>query len=151
MSSPATSRRVFARRREAGLLVLALPALVLLLTLFAWPVLRLLALSVEGGTAEHFEKAILDGLYISVLFDSLKIAAAVTVICLVLSYPVSAWLARAGRVGAALGMFALLLPFWTSVLVRTYAWLVLLGRNGVINRSLLDWGWIETPLPLLHN
>jgi ABC-type spermidine/putrescine transport system permease subunit I len=75
----------------------------------------------------------------------------VTAICLVLAYPVAFWLSRAGRVGLAVGMFALLLPFWTSVLVRTYAWLVLLGRNGVINRALRDWGWIETPLPLLHN
>ena len=151
MSSPGVSRRILGRRREVGLLLLALPALALLLLVFAWPVLRLLSLSLQGGTFEHFEKAILDGLYVSVLLDSLKIAAAVTAFCLVLAYPVSVWLARAGRIGAALGLFALLLPFWTSVLVRTYAWLVLLGRNGVINRSLRDWGWVEAPLPLLHN
>jgi ABC-type spermidine/putrescine transport system permease subunit I len=151
MSSPGASRRTSARRREAGLFLLAVPALLLLGVIFAWPVLRLLSLSVEGGTLAHFEKAALDGLYLSVLLQSVKIAAMVTGICLVLAYPVAFWLSRAGRVGLALGMFALLLPFWTSVLVRTYAWLVLLGRNGVINRALRDWGWIETPLPLLHN
>jgi ABC-type spermidine/putrescine transport system permease subunit I len=58
---------------------------------------------------------------------------------------------QAGRLGIVLGMFFLLMPFWTSVLVRTYAWMVLLGRNGIINRTLRDWGWIEFPLPLLHN
>ncbi|MBL6457626.1 ABC transporter permease [Belnapia sp. T6] len=151
MSSPGASRRLAGRRRELALLAFATPALLLLGVVFAWPVLRLLSLSVEGGSLEHFEKAALDGLYVSVLGDSLKIAAAVTAICLVLAYPVAFWLSRAGRIGAALGLFALLLPFWTSVLVRTYAWLVLLGRNGVVNRALRDWGLIEAPLPLLHN
>jgi ABC-type spermidine/putrescine transport system permease subunit I len=151
MSCPVVDRSLPARRREWGLAALGLPALLLLGLLFAWPVLRLLSMSVQGGTLAHFEKAALDGLYVQVLFDSLKIALWVTLICLALAYPVAAWLARAGRLGRALGMFALLLPFWTSVLVRTYAWMVLLGRNGVVNRSLRDLGLIETPLPLLHN
>ncbi|TPG42329.1 ABC transporter permease [Roseomonas nepalensis] len=151
MSSPGDSRRTLARRRELGLFLLGAPALLVIGLVFAWPVLRLLSLSVEGGTLEHFEKAALDELYVTVLADSLKIAAMVTGICLLLAYPVAVWLSRAGRLGLALGLFALLLPFWTSVLVRTYAWLVLLGRNGVINRSLRDWGWIDAPLPLLHN
>jgi ABC-type spermidine/putrescine transport system permease subunit I len=151
MSSPGASRRKIARRREWALLALGAPALLVLGLIFAWPVLRLLSLSIEGGTLTHFEKAALDDLYVTVLFDSVKIAAMVTVICLLLAYPVAFWLSRAGRIGQAIGFFALLLPFWTSVLVRTYAWLVLLGRNGVINRTLRDWGLIDTPLPLLHN
>ena len=140
-----------AKARERLLLLLALPALVLLLGLFAFPVLRLLAMSVEGGSLEFFEKAALDGLYVSVLGDSLRIAAVVTAICLALAYPVALWLSRAGRLGLALGLFALLLPFWTSVLVRTYAWMVLLGRNGVLNRMLRDWGLIDAPIMLLYN
>ncbi|MBR0659822.1 ABC transporter permease [Neoroseomonas oryzicola] len=151
MSSPGDSRRTIARRRETALFLLAVPALLLLGIIFAWPVLRLLAMSVEDGTLANFEKATLDELYLYVLFDSVKIAAMVMAICLVVAYPVAFWLSRAGRWGVALGMFALLLPFWTSVLVRTYAWLVLLGRNGVVNRWLRDAGLIEAPLPLLHN
>ena len=151
MSSPGSSRRILVRRRESGLALVAIPGLALLGLVFAWPVLRLLSLSVSDGTLEHFDRAILDGLYASVMLDSLEIAAIVTLICLVMAYPVALWLSGAGPVGLALGLFALLLPFWTSVLVRTYAWLVLLGRNGVVNRSLRDWGWIEAPLPLLHN
>lgn len=151
MSSPGDSRRIMARRREGALFLLALPALLLLGVIFAWPVLRLLAMSVEDGTMAHFERATLDGLYVHVLLDSVKIAALVTVICLLLAYPVAFWLSRTGRWGVAIGMFALLLPFWTSVLVRTYAWLVLLGRNGVVNRWLRDAGLIDAPLPLLHN
>ncbi len=139
------------RARERALLALAMPALLVLGVLFIWPLLRLLSMSVADGTLVQFEKAALDGLYVAVLWDSLEIAFIVTMICLVLAYPVAMWIAQAGRLGFILGMFFLLLPFWTSVLVRTYAWMVLLGRSGVINRLLRDWGWIEFPLPLLHN
>lgn len=141
----------WARRRERGLLLGALPALLLLGVVFAWPVLRLLFLSVADGTLHQLGRVVLDELYMTVLLDSLKVAGLVTVICLLLAYPLAFWLTRTGRVGFALGMFALLLPFWTSVLVRTYAWMVLLGRSGVVNRLLRDWGVIEFPLPLLHN
>ncbi len=151
MSSPAIDRGRPARRREAGLLLLALPALLLLALLFAWPVLRLLALSLQDGSLAQFEKAVLDELYVQVLLDSLGIALLTTGICLALAYPVALWLSRAGRLGLALGLFALLLPFWTSVLVRTYAWMVLLGRSGIVNRLLRDWGLVEAPLPLLYN
>ncbi|WP_424812988.1 ABC transporter permease [Roseococcus sp. YIM B11640] len=151
MSSRAADRVQPARRREAALALMGLPALLLLGAIFAWPVLRLLSMAVSDGSLEHLHRAVLDELYVEVLFESLKIAGLVTAICLVLAYPLALWLTRAGRFGFALGMFALLLPFWTSVLVRTYAWMVLLGRSGVINRLLRDWGLIEYPLPLLHN
>lgn len=151
LAAPARSRAGSARARERMLLALAAPALAVLGLLFVWPLLRLLSMSVGDGTLAQFEKAALDALYVTVLWDSMEIALAVTAICLVLAYPVSLWLVQAGRAGFILGMFFLLLPFWTSVLVRTYAWMVLLGRSGVINRMLRDWGLIEAPLPLLHN
>ncbi|HEY4250427.1 MAG TPA: ABC transporter permease [Roseomonas sp.] len=151
MSSPVADRAAPARRKERMLLLLGLPALLLLGLLFAWPVLRLLSMAVADGSLAQLERAAFDDLYLAVLLDSLKIAGLVTLICLALAYPVAFWLTRAGRLGLALGMFALLLPFWTSMLVRTYAWMVLLGRNGVFNRALRDWGLIDAPLPLLNN
>lgn len=151
LAAPARARPDPERARERTLLLLASPALAVLGVLFVWPLLRLLSMSVADGTLVQFEKAALDGLYIAVLWDSMEIALLVTVICLALAYPVSLWLVQAGRTGFILGMFFLLLPFWTSVLVRTYAWMVLLGRSGVINRMLREWGLIEAPLPLLHN
>ena len=148
MPSPARARRPGAEWRN---ILLAAPALLFMAALFAWPVLRMLSQAVADGTLEPFERAALDDLYVSVLVESLEIAAWVTVICLALAYPVALWMSRAGRVGLALGLFCLMLPFWTSVLVRTYAWMVLLGRNGVLNRTLLEHGIISAPLPLLHN
>lgn len=118
---------------------------------FVAPVLRFLAFSVEGGSLAPLEKALTDGLYLQVLGDTLLIAAIVTAICLLLGYPTAHFLATASPAWVTIGFVFLLLPFWTSVLVRTYAWMILLGRNGVLNRALLGAGVIDAPLPLLHN
>ncbi|MCC6468304.1 MAG: ABC transporter permease [Alphaproteobacteria bacterium] len=127
------------------------PALLFLLLFFLWPVLRLLSLSVEGGSLAPYQKALTDGLYVQVLFNTALIAAYVSAVCLALGYPVAYFLANAREPWVTIGIVFVLLPFWTSILVRTYAWMVLLGRNGVINRLLLETGLIAAPLPLLNN
>jgi ABC-type spermidine/putrescine transport system permease subunit I len=139
------------RRRQLRLFTLTLPALILLAVLFAYPVLRLLALSLEGGSLEWFQKATGEALYLQVLVETFRIALIVTAAALLLSYPVAYLLATTTPLWAGIGFVFIVLPLWTSILVRTYAWMVLLGRNGVINRWLMDAGMIETPLRLLHN
>jgi ABC-type spermidine/putrescine transport system permease subunit I len=140
------------RLRAHGLpLILTIPALLFLLLLFAWPVLKLMSLSVEGGTLAPYEKALTDGLYVQVLINTAIVAAYCSAICLILGYPVAYLLANAREPWATVGIAFVLLPFWTSILVRTYAWMVLLGRNGVINRFLIETGIVATPLPLLNN
>jgi len=138
-------------RPDTVSLVLTLPPLIFLVALFAFPVARLLLLSVEGGSLDHYEKALLDGLYVRVFFDTFRLSALVTVCAVLLGYPVAYFLATARPTWATIGLVCVLLPFWTSLLVRTYAWMVLLGRNGPINKTLMDMGWIEEPLRLLHS
>lgn len=141
-----------ARRRAVGsAIALSVPAMLLLLALFAGPLLRLLALSVEGGSLAAYEKALSNELYLRVIFETFKIAAIVTLLTLALGYPVAYVMATSGRVWQLAGLAFVLLPFWTSILVRTYAWMVMLGRNGVVNRTLIGWGVIDSPLPLLNN
>jgi ABC-type spermidine/putrescine transport system permease subunit I len=141
-----------ARRRAVGsAIALSVPAILLLLALFAVPLLRLLALSVEGGSLVAYEKALTNELYLRVIFETFKIAAIVTLLALALGYPVAYVMATSGRVWQLVGIAFVLLPFWTSILVRTYAWMVMLGRNGVVNRTLIGWGVIDSPLPLLNN
>lgn len=130
---------------------LGIVPVVFLLVLFLYPVLRFLLLSVEGGSLAHFEKALTDGLHLLVLWETIRISAIVTLVCLLLGYPLSYWLATTSALWRNIGFALLLLPFWISVLVRTYAWMILLGRNGVLNRQLVGWGVIDAPLPLLHN
>jgi putative spermidine/putrescine transport system permease protein len=151
MIAPGTHRRRLAWRAKLGPVLLVLPPLAFLFVFFLLPLVRLLALSVEGGTFEFYEKALGDGLYVRVLADTLLIAAYVSVLCFILGYPLAYFLVSAPPFWATLGFILLILPFWTSLLVRTYAWMVLLGRNGIINRLLLETGLIADPLPLLNN
>jgi putative spermidine/putrescine transport system permease protein len=140
-------------RRGGDRLVLwlTLPPLLFLLVLFAYPVARLMLLSVEGGTFEYYERALFDGLYIRVFAETFRIAALVTIFSILLGYPVAHFLANARQPWLNLGLICVLLPFWTSLLVRTYSWMVILGRNGVINNTLIEVGLITEPLALLHN
>jgi ABC-type spermidine/putrescine transport system permease subunit I len=129
----------------------ALPALILLLAFFLFPVVRMLGFSVEAGTLDWYAKALGEGLYLQVFWNTFEIALLVTGFCLLLGYPLGFLIATTTPGWATLGFIFVLLPLWTSVLVRTYAWMVLLGRNGIFNRWLLDAGIISDPLPLLHN
>jgi ABC-type spermidine/putrescine transport system permease subunit I len=133
-----------------GPVVLILPALLLLTLLFVLPLGRLFALSFEGGLG-WYEKALTGGLYTTILFKTFEIAAIVTLCCLVIGYPVAFLLATTTPTWRTIGFAFVLLPFWTSVLVRTYAWMVLLGRNGIINRILIDSGLMDEPLPMLNS
>jgi ABC-type spermidine/putrescine transport system permease subunit I len=129
----------------------AVPALLLLFVFFLFPVVRMLGFSVEGGSFEWYAKALGEGLYLRVFLNTFEIAFWVTVICLVLGYPLGFLLATTTPGWATVGFIFVLLPLWTSVLVRTYAWMVLLGRNGVFNRLMLDTGLIADPIPMLNN
>lgn len=129
----------------------ALPALILLFLFFLFPVVRMLGFSVEAGTLDWYAKALGEGLYLQVFSNTFEIALLVTAICLLLGYPLGFLIATTTPLWTTLGFIFVLLPLWTSVLVRTYAWMVLLGRNGVFNRWLIESGIVADPLPLLHN
>jgi putrescine transport system permease protein len=82
---------------------------------------------------------------------SLGNAALATVLCLLIGYPVAFAIARARGVWRHLLLFFVMLPFWTSFLIRVYAWIALLQPSGLVNRLLQALGLIEAPLPLLYN
>lgn len=82
---------------------------------------------------------------------SLGYAASTTLLCLLLGFPMALAIARAPETWRALLLFLVVLPFWTSFLIRVYAWIALLQPSGLINRALLAAGLIEAPIPLLYN
>ena len=83
--------------------------------------------------------------------NTLQLALVVTVICTLLAYP-AAWLLTHVRWGwFSLALYCVLVPFWISVLVRTFSWMLLLGRNGPANSFLMQIGAIDHPLKLLFN
>jgi spermidine/putrescine transport system permease protein len=101
-------------------------------------------------TLDNFVRA-LDPLFVNVLLTSLRIALTTTVLALVIGYPVAYFIATRPRRWRTPLLILVILPFWTSFLIRTYAWIVLLNREGLINRPLLDLGLIGEPLPLLNS
>lgn len=90
-------------------------------------------------------------LYVDVALRSLWISLCVTLICLGLALPIAAVLSGLSQTLANIGLMLVLLPFWTSVLVRTAAWVILLQREGLINATLLAVGLIDAPQALIFN
>jgi putative spermidine/putrescine transport system permease protein len=92
-----------------------------------------------------------DAIYIDVIFRTIMISLSVTVLCVLIGYPLAYLLASTDARTSRWLMMLVLLPFWTSLLVRTTAWLVLLQTNGVVNSILTYVGFIAEPLELVHN
>jgi spermidine/putrescine transport system permease protein len=100
----------------------------------------------------NYHDALLTPLYRDLLLKTLRIALVTTLCSLVLSYPIAYCLAMQSGKRKAILLLLLFLPFWTSYVVRTFAWLPILGRTGAINQFLLASGLVEQPLPwLLYN
>lgn len=92
-----------------------------------------------------------DKLYLNIFLQSAKIATITTVLALVIGYPAAYLIATAPARWQKALLVLVMLPFWTNYLIRTYAWIVLLNREGLINHLLRYLGIIEEPLPLLYN
>ena len=100
-------------------------------------------------TLENFTR-LADPLYLAILWRSIWIAAVATALCVALGFPLALFIARAGK-RKTLWLQLVLLPFWTSFLVRTYAWLFILRDTGLVNTLLQSLHLTRGPLPLLYN
>lgn len=92
-----------------------------------------------------------EAIFVDILVRTFAISGMVTLLCLLLGFPISYLMAQQPPGRAALLIILVLLPFWTSLLVRISAWVVLLQNEGIINGALLRLHLIETPLPLMYN
>ncbi len=142
-------------------LALTLPGLLYLALFLVIPCALVLVLAafergLYGGidwsvvTAANLERA-LDPLYLRIVLNSARIAATATGVAILIAYPVAYAIALCPRRRQPLLLVLVTLPFWSNYLIRTYAWIVLLNREGLINRALAWLGWTGEPLPLLYN
>ena len=92
---------------------------------------------------------LMDGAFLTVLLRTLRLGLVCTVICVLFGYPLAYFLARAGRRVAMIGVFFLVMPLMVSAVIRTFGWLVILGRNGLVNGAMAAFGLDR--LPLLYN
>jgi putative spermidine/putrescine transport system permease protein len=139
------------RRYQAAILLV--PAVAVLLLVFLRPVGMVLLFSFGGDhwSLATYREVLANETLWSLLRRTFILAGEVTLLCIVIGWPVTYTLLTAPPRFKRMIMLTLVLPAWTSVLVRSYAWLVLFGRNGPINKTLIYLGVITDPLPLLYN
>jgi putative spermidine/putrescine transport system permease protein len=132
---PATRLRVPARGRPYLLLA---PAVALVGAAFVYPIVLLLYLSFTNPTVGFGNYAAIfsDGISLTILWRTMRLAAIVTLVTLLLSYPYAYVMTIVGRKARAAMVAFVLMPFWTSLMARTFAWVVLLQDNGPVNASL---------------
>ncbi|PWC56803.1 ABC transporter permease [Azospirillum sp. TSO22-1] len=134
-------------------LLLVGPLVIGLCVAFILPVGRLLEVSVWNPdfTIAELVRIAETPLYLRILGRTFLLGAVVTILTLVLAYPVAFLMARLTGWRLALAAACVMVPLWTSVLVRSYAWIIILQRNGLLNSMLKSLGLIDAPLPLLYN
>ena len=149
--APAVRRRPVQWLRPA---LMAAPLVLLFVTLLVYPVGQLLLLSVysDGAfTLAKYRQLFESSVYVNVMLITLKISLWTTLLSVVAGYPVAYLIASLQTDRKARWLFWVLLAFWTSFLVRAFAWIVILGRNGVANQLLTALGLQETPTNLLYS
>ena len=129
------------------------PLVAYLLVFFIYPLSAVLIQSLFDPkfTIEHYAEIVKYSVYARMLWNTLEICTVITLLCALFGYPIAYYLTVSESSWATILMIAVVTPFWMSVLVRTYAWMMILGRYGVINNFFLYLGVIESPLKLLFN
>lgn len=170
-SIPVPPGNALERRRALGNLLGVSPALIAIGLFLLVPILIIAAYSMmqanpyggvdqvfssEAYTSLLFERQLDDSLaftdsYLIIALRSAGIATATTLITLLIGFPVAVWLAMQPIHRRGLLIFLITIPFWANLLIRTYAWILLLRGTGVVNNSLIGLGLIQQPLPLLYN
>jgi putative spermidine/putrescine transport system permease protein/spermidine/putrescine transport system permease protein len=134
---------------------LTMPYLFMVFFLIVIPIGWLFYMSFIGrdGTLsmENYARMLKSKAYVRIFLTTFKISFLTTLICAVLGYPLAYFMSQLSNRWANICMIGVLIPFWTSLLVRTYAWLVLLQRKGVVNSLAIDIGLISEPIKFVHN
>jgi len=151
MSRPDPRRRTGI---NSGVNPLLTPLLVMLLVVHLGPIVWFFVQTftdVEHGFVDTASAVVFSPVMLEVLWITVWIAALVTVLALLAAYPIAYSLCHAGRGLAAAILVCVIVPYFTSIVVRTYSWMVILGRNGLINQVLLGTGVVDEPVSLMYN
>ncbi|MER9178601.1 ABC transporter permease subunit [Mesorhizobium sp. M0955] len=132
---------------------LTVPAIAILLVVFGIPIILLFLTSVNAPafSLANYHAFFGQPANVRVLFQTVEISVVATAICAIIGYPTAYFIVAAPKQLRVALIVLVIIPFLTSGLVRTYAWIVILGDRGLINNMLLDLGLISSPLPLIYN
>ena len=129
---------------------LLLPVLLFLAVFFVYPLVRLLAVSLPDGDFQYYEKIFTTPVFLRVIGETFKMSLIIMVLTVLIAYPYAYAMANAGRRVVLLLTVALLIPFWVSLLLRSFSWVVLLQNSGLVNDVLVGLGLIERPVRLIR-
>lgn len=140
------------RERLRNPIWLTLPAVLFLAGIYLLPLIDLTRISLEGTPWwAHFQRVFSVPLYWDSLVRTMNIALTVACLCAVFGYPTALAIHRSRGIVQVLIATAIILPYFIAILIRTYAWMVLLGRNGPVNKIAIWIGLYSEPLALLFN
>ncbi|WP_032901368.1 ABC transporter permease [Mesorhizobium ciceri] len=133
--------------------VMLAPLVLFVLLTFDLPVLTMLGWSFSNPTptVRHYLYVFETPVYLKVIGKTLRIASLTTISCVILGYPLVYWLRGLSPRGRSICLVLVLLPFWISILIRTYAWIVILGNDGIVNRVLIAMRLVHQPVQFLYN
>ena len=143
------------RLERLRLFGLASPAILLVMVILVIPVGWLFYVSFIGAdgsySLENYERMIERKSYARIFYTTFQVSILTTALCIVIGYPLAYFMSQLPSKWANLCLITVLLPFWTSLLVRTYAWLVLLQKSGLVNQWGMSLGIWEEPIKMVHN
>ncbi|MHB0769054.1 ABC transporter permease subunit [Bradyrhizobium sp. 5.13L] len=139
-------------RRLKNPALLLVPALAFLAFIYLLPLIDLIRISLSGPSwSSYFERVFAIPLYWDSLVRTMQISVTVAGLCLLFGYPTALLIHRSRGIAQVLIATAIVLPYFIAILIRTYAWMVLLGRNGPVNKMLVSIGILSEPVQLLFN
>lgn len=144
----------FMQRASSPTVWLVAPLLLVMVVGFDLPLMVMLGQSfvdATGFTLARFREVFEASAYLKVLASTFRIALITTVVCALIGYPLAYWLRRLPTRWQVVALALVVIPFWISILVRTYAWIVVLGNAGIVNRALLALGLTDSPVSFLYN
>jgi putative spermidine/putrescine transport system permease protein len=143
------------RQERYTLFGLTMPYLALVFGLIIFPIGWLFYMSFIGRdetlSLDNYRRIWESKAYLRIFKTTFQISILTTLLCAVLGYPLTYFMSQLSKRWANICLIGVLIPFWTSLLVRTYAWLVLLQKKGLINTLAVDWGLWSEPIKFVHN
>jgi putative spermidine/putrescine transport system permease protein len=138
---------------KLGHRALIAPAVCLLIVFFGYPVLWLLVRSVSQPVwgVQNYARLIHESVFGRLIWNTFSISAMTTFWSALIGYPIAYTMTNSNEVGRRILMFFVMVPFWTSILARTFGWIVILQKHGLVNDFLLSFGLIAEPIALLYN
>jgi putative spermidine/putrescine transport system permease protein len=146
-------RRQGSESRQRSSFGFALPLMIFVILGFDLPIALMLGWSIRDHfpTLRHYAYLAETPVYLRVIGNTIRVGLITTLVCILIGYPLAYWIQGLSAKARTVALSMVILPFWISILIRTYAWIVILGNAGLVNRMLIELGLIGAPISFLYN